>query len=183
MHKHFQFLFAGISKFHSETFKHIKAAEHIVTNTADLQELADAVYVLRELEELIDDARKQIARLKDVAENRACVIWVSGQDAKPIRTPYCTATPKMTFHHPEIKRKNDPEAYDALMASMGVPKEIAEKELLRTHWPTFSGYLGDLAAEGKPFPAGIDPAKTKPIYRLTIRKTEMPIGETLGGRS
>ena len=44
---------------------------------------------------------------------------------------------------------------------------------MRMHWPSMVEHLSALAEEGKPFPPGVDPDKTYPIYSTTIRRKEV----------
>jgi len=136
--------------------------------------LADEAFVLRQLEELADDTRKDCRAVKETIEKCACLLWVeenmntSGR-GDPIRGDLCVATPDVKEMASLPRPKTQPEQYGALMTWLGIPLSVVAQDLVRPHWPGFTDKISELAATGQPLPPGIDPDKTYPLYKLTTR--------------
>jgi len=138
----------------------------------DLKEMIDRIYVMRETARVLDDLRKEATGISQVLEKIACLLWVqqnqNNPKPEPIRTALCTGTPDVGMQAKVPKKKTDPEAYAKLMKFLGVPDELAEKEIVRTHWPSMVEYLTSLASQGRPLPDGIAPTDTYPVYSIKV---------------
>lgn len=143
-----------------------------IEGRCDMEELADLTYALREVFNYIDDMRKEISKTKQACERIACVLWSHKSDGDPIRTPYCTGTPKVKMMASLPNKRREPEKYAALMTHLGIDPSLwkGENDAVRVHWPGFVEHMTALAEKGLPLPAGIDVDKTYPVYSLTIKK-------------
>ena len=164
----------AIREMHHEQYEFILEARKALAGMQPAA-LADLAFMLRESNKLVDDMRKEQNNLQEQVEKVACVRWVQanlndGANAEPIRGEFVTATPDVKKMASLPRRSTNPEAYDALMTYLGIPKDVVEKDLMRCHWPAFTEHITELCAEGRPLPNGIDPSKTYDVYRLLLRK-------------
>lgn len=174
-----------------ETFKRaMRAHSEVVAAEAELrrlltaepavassrEELADAAYALREAEAIVDEGRKKLRGLRELAERMCCMVSAVSGDGECVRTPHCTAIPTVRTNVSVPTRKRDYEGWRALMRHLGVPDGLlggpaeSEHAAIDVHWPGLMDLLSREAAEGKPLPPGVDPNKTVAAYSLTIRK-------------
>lgn len=162
-------LYEKIQKFHLEVFAELDAA-HKNNSENDMQELADQALAAREMNKLLDSMAKKAKELQSVRERVCVLIWMKDSDGSNIKTPYCNAAPNIKTMASIPHHRRDPEKFTEMMEFLGVPKELHSDGVVRPHWPAFVDYISTLAEEGKPFPPGIDPNKTYPVYSLTLRK-------------
>jgi len=162
---------AGLFELHN---MFLNTMQDVVKNNGNPVELADMAFALREMSKLFKDMEKDTRILGELAEKMACLKWmVAGGDEDNIKTDYCTATPDMKHIAAIPKREKDPEAFAALMKHFNIPESAfpgEDEDIVRPHWPGVVSALSKAMQEGKPLPKGIDPTKTYPHYRLTIRK-------------
>ena len=155
-------------QWYEETYRELRNINPQNYNTQT--EAADAAYAMRELHKWCDDMRKEAQRLKDTCDRIACVLWIAnGGLHKSIKTSYCTATPEIRQRATIPKKDTDPDNFWALMDYLGIPREAAESDIVRFHWPGVVEYLTEQAAQGLPTPPGIQPDATHPVYSLRIR--------------
>lgn len=136
----------------------------------NLETLTDELYATREMEKVVKEMVSRLRKRRDFLEKAICLIWQKDSpDGEPIRTDYCTATPKPTVTPKLPTYKNDPDAYIRLMQYFGVSYDAAKAEVLRPHWPAFVEFFADILAEGKPIPEGIDPSVMYPVFNVTVK--------------
>jgi hypothetical protein len=158
------------SEVHCWNYNQLYELEQRIRKCADLEELADYGYALKKVADMLDDTRKTANKASELAQQIQCHLQTSLGAIGPVRTQHCTATPDVKFQTPIPKKETDPEAYYAICELAGVSKDAADKEMVRPHWPGVTEMLTELAKAGKPFPAGINPEKIKPVYKVTYRK-------------
>lgn len=170
-----------IRELHARLTVDLTALERSLKDETDEKEHADTAYALREIAEFADAIRKQSEFVKVLSERMACMLTIAiHQTAEPIRTEFCTASPKVRTVVTVPSRRKSPEQFASLMTFLGVPRHLwegGEHAVVETHWPGLIEYLGKLQAEGKPLPPGIDPNKTIAQYSLMIRGKKSPNGE------
>jgi len=135
-----------------------------IAESADLREIADDIYALKEVEKLLEDARKEIKGISEDLIRQGCHLYVLAGDGDPIRTEYCTASPDAK---PTVKlpKKDSPE-YQQLMDYFGVPKDAP----FSPDWNKMIERVEADLAEGKPCPKGCDPSKMYILPKMVIRK-------------
>ena len=137
-----------------------------------LEDCADIVCMLRDIEKLADDVRKESKLLYESAQRAACMLWAVQNEGGPIRASLCTASPQIKQMATTPNRERDPENYKKLMAFLGCPENRIEDGVLIPHWPKLMEFLSARISDGLPMPEGIDVTKTYDIYSLLIRKNK-----------
>ncbi len=167
-----QALFAILENAHSQVYLGVKALHEKVAACHDMVELTELAWTLKQSHKYADDMRKELERTQKTCERLACLLWTK-TDGGPIRSPSCTATPRVKMMASLPHRERDPEAYAALMSYLKIPPELwGDKDnydVVRVHWPGFVDYLTEKIENGEPTPPGIDVTKTYPVYGLTMR--------------
>jgi hypothetical protein len=162
-------------KVHADLYTELNVLREAVLKCADVNEIADAAYVLRETEKFFKDLEKEARLLREHIERMACIIWVQAGDPAPIRTEYCSAKPDVKMMVSLPKRKQDPAGYAELMTGLGIPRGLwdipsEQHAPIEPHWPGMIDYVSSLMEQGKPLPGGLDPTKTYSIYKLQITR-------------
>lgn len=154
--------------------------EKTLTNISAVENLADTALVCREIEDTVDAFMKKVHEVSNLAQASGCFM-IEHNNLHNIKTEYCTASPnpKIWFKLPG-KREYNPEWFDHVMESIGVPPETSRLELVRLHPPKFIDYCTQLLGEGLDPPAGIDPKQSTAVdLRLKILKrkklTDAPV--------
>lgn len=145
-----------------------------------IEDQADLAYVVREIEKLLDDVRKEIGKLERQSHMLTSVLYLKSPDSVEIatslnstlwiETEYCKAKPTIQKSPIIPKLKNEPAEYIKMMAYFGVGPDIAELDIVRVHWPNLKIHINDLLKVGKPTPPGINPEAMFTDYTLQIRK-------------
>ena len=140
----------------------------------DVEECVDIGYVLREVEGLIDELRKQCRKTQRSCHHRIGALWSSTPTADDrIRTAHCSAkiNVKQTLSPPTLKK--DREQYLALMVNyLGIdPQIVEEHEVVRPHFPGLCNLITAKMAAGQPLPEGIDPNRVSSSVEVSfVRK-------------
>jgi hypothetical protein len=176
-------LYKHIKSFYAEMLPKIDGVSRQINEAKTnrkLEDFVDIAYAMREIAAFADELRKQAARVQDISEKVACLIWVedsekdlgSGVDTV-IRTDYATGTPQIQFMGRIPDKKKNPEEFRKLMEFFEVPALLYEGEgssAVKFHWPGLIDTISNLLAEGKPVPPGIDGENLFPVYSMHIRK-------------
>lgn len=165
-------MFKRIKKAHAATYPLIKRLREETARCQNLERLADRCLATRQALNYLNDMRKELNLLDELAEKLACLIWVQLEVGETIKTEYTTAIPQVKMMAAVPKRRTDPEGYAKFMDFLGVPAALyaGEEEAMRVHWPGMVAYLSEQLAQGKPLPPGVDPASAYPVYSLTCRR-------------
>jgi hypothetical protein len=150
-----------------------------IKKCSSLEDLADAAYCCRLIEDTADDIRKRTAETGQLCQRIACALAVATEQVDSIRTDYVTATPDVKMIASIPRRSTHLEQFAALMAHFGVPAsawEGGEHAAVQPHWPGVMERINRDLAAGKPLPPGVDPDKTYPEYRLLMRKGKRTVG-------
>ena len=143
-----------------------------IEKTADVKELVDWAYALNQSNKFIDEIRKNLNGLEELAEKICCVVYIQTGNSEPVRTPHCTGSPGVTLKASLPKRRGQHDEWVKLMVHLGVPKhliDVEDQQALDFHWPGLMAYLTRLQMEGKPLPPGVDVNKTYPEYHVTLK--------------
>lgn len=185
MHKKAQDIYRIAREAHEEIYKLLVELTAVVPNNSN-EENVDIVYAMREAEKFVDDTRKDINKLKKLAEQVVCLKWASmphtSKTPKNIKTPYCTGTPepKVCAHIPTVEK--NPKEYGALMDYLAIDPMLRdigpvisdlgkeETEVVKVNWPGFQSLINRLVANGCPLPDGIDPNETYTLYEVRCLK-------------
>lgn len=131
-------------------------------------ELTDAAYVFNQAAALLHELQKNATATHEHLEKIVCARWVRESDGEPIRTEYCTATPKVG-QCAKFPKKGEPD-YVTFLTDLGVPADIVGKDVLRPHWPGVVEHITSLAVTGRPMPKGLETDKVYSVFSLTIKK-------------
>jgi hypothetical protein len=114
-------------------------------------ECATAGYTLKNVAEQLDILRKKVMHVSETLQTYA-VIAMARENIGIIRTEEFSATchNKVYYKCPST-RKSNPQWFDQVLIGLGIPKAVAEKELVRLHGPAFAEYC----AVADPLPLGI----------------------------
>lgn len=148
---------------HAAVYEQLIRLRRVLDSSGDAEELCDAVYALRETSALLDDARKETDKLKELFEKLCCLSWLA-TDGSPIRTDYCTGSPDVR-QAPITPRPDTPE-YAEMCKHFGIDPTSP----FRPHWPTMVERVTEDARQGRPLPPGVDPAKTLSVFKVSVRK-------------
>ena len=163
-----------VKELHAALYQKMKGILEEVSKCNDLVELTDYTYAFRDASKLLEDSAKDARKAQKRASDIACMLWVqqstNGAYLDNIPTEFCTGTPqvKMAGRVP----RPDTAEYNELLRFLGMPEDLVNSGIMRTHWPSFVDYVTRLSEEGKPLPPGVDPKTTYPIYELRLRKTK-----------
>lgn len=171
-------LYNRVKRMHAHVYSRLSALrEAVCSGTINTQaDRVDLAFLTRDILNHVLDIRKETESLLHLFEQVTCAVWVqetatdleAGSTA--IKGTLARATPdvKMAATMPSAKR--EPEAYRSLLTDIGLPASLIDADCVRMHWPGMIEYVSQLVAAGKPLPAGIDPSKTYPQYKLTLVK-------------
>lgn len=140
----------------------------------DVNELADAIYALDQVEKLADSLRKEAKKVRDHLDKIMCAVCVE-QELSVVKTEHCAATPSLKMVAPLPSKSKDPEHYAQLMEFFGIKRELWDTPVgvaspVQLHYPGMVDFVSDQLVSGKPIPPGIDPNKTYPVFRVSVRK-------------
>ena len=134
------------------------------------EELVDAGYLLREIESLLDDGRKECkARKAYIAKllgREASTRALAGRDDLKIKGQLANATVDIKLL-PKMPKAGTSE-FDELMNFFGVTGEAARTGLLSLHFVKLTEYLTKSAEDGINPPPGL--VGTFPEYSVIYRK-------------
>ena len=145
-------LLKRLRKIHGEYYSEVLTIrETIKRGQLMKEELADVALIAREMMALADDTRKECSYTREMAERSACMLWVTEHtanpgNAEPIRGKYAIGSPKVGQMATLPRPDSNPEAYAALLDSLGIPPGV--RHLVRPHWPDMVDYFTLLAGEG-----------------------------------
>lgn len=143
-----------------------------INRAGTAEECADLALVAKKSEELIDELRKALYRVKELAIKKACTIWaVTSTDGEPIRTEYTTATPDVAEAVAFPKRDEHPDKYAALMAYMGIDPGLwkdCQYPAVDFHYNGMIDLIAGCRQRGQQFPPGLDESKVYTTYKLRL---------------
>jgi hypothetical protein len=167
-------LYLEVEKAHEDLYNSLQALRKVTSQDREIRSLTDTAYALNESLKLLESAKKEINITKDMLTKVIGALWVQVNNQEPIRTWYCTGTPRVKMAATLPSRKSDPEKYGKLMDSLNIPRELwdrpeDEHQIVHIHWPGMVDYVSELSAQGLPLPDGVDMSKAYPNYALTLR--------------
>lgn len=161
-----------------------------VARNADLEELCDYLYAFREMHDIADNIRKEAHKRIEWLQKFICVLYVrNAQNAmeeieedfekaktagigEPIRTEWCTCTPKIEYSSTPPHPTRDPVRYKLLMEALDMPPVMFKHELFKANWKAMQEYLTQQLEQGNQLPEGLDHDKLMPVYKVTLRKQQ-----------
>jgi len=167
MHPLAKEVYKAVYTAHAEAYAKLKKMHDVVGSCSDVKEQADFAYALRETAKLADDLRKMADATRSIAEKICCAVAVKDGITDPVRTEYCTATPRIKMSATLPNKRTDPERYAQLLEFFGMTDEAREMDVARINWNGFVDYVTRACEEGRPLPPGVDMEKTYPVYSLS----------------
>jgi len=137
-------------------------ADYKITNNVDF------LYVMRETSKIANDLRKECDGIIKIFENVTCALWVTQNEAGPIRGALATGSPDLKVGVNLPNQNREPEKFEALMNFFKIPNDAVKNKVVKLYWPGLCEHISNLIEEGKPLPPGIDPTKTYPTYSVRI---------------
>lgn len=134
-------------------------------------ELCDFGYFSREVEDIFDELRKEVKARKELCGQIIAYRVITASVADPslslkVQGQYASGTPDVKMQAALPKKFTD--EYYQLTDYFGVPRDVAEKGVLRLDWKACTEFLTKLMNDGKEIPAGF--GKQYPVYVTTYRK-------------
>jgi hypothetical protein len=152
--------------FHAKMYRLLSNLEAATKKGIDLKTMADTAYYCREVDKLLQDLKVHANRVRKLAQDIGCLVWAQIGKEEPIRTEYCTASPKVKMMASLPHHKRQPEQYRELMAYMGLDPKLwdCEEPAVKLSFNGMIDVLTQAAEDGKPLPPGVEPDKTYPVY-------------------
>ena len=154
-------LFAKWQKVHHEFLQEMHRVK-------DLNELADMVYVIRKIADMLEEMSSKAKGAYDLNARLLCLLWAQHGDHEPVRTDHCTVTPKIKMSA-SLPKKGTEEYKNLLKNYFKIPENLIEIDAVRPHWPGVTDLITELATRGASLPEGIDPSKTYHTYSVLIK--------------
>jgi hypothetical protein len=143
----------------------------IKSKSLDVSKLTDIGFLCREMENLLDELRKECKARKELCGSIIAFI-LTQNSLTDIHAPMkskgdlATGSPDMKMQV-ALPKKKSPEYYQ-LTDHFKVPRDVAESGVLKLDWKTVVELCTKLSEEGKPLPAGF--GKKYPQYSTIFRK-------------
>lgn len=172
MHESAKEYYREVKKLYTYHVKNLLKMRGIIEKTSSQEELLDWILALNHSNKFIDEMRKNLNALEELAEKIACLLYIQSGSTEPIRTQYASGTPDVKLIASLPKRRTQLPEWQKLMSWLGVPAhlvEIEDQHAVDLHYPGLMAHLTRLVSEGKPLPPGIDPNKMYPEYHITLR--------------
>lgn len=169
---------AKAEEVHHEMYAALLKAQRVIKDPKTTQaDRVDAVFLVRQVERLADDTRKEFRKTRELGERITCLVWTAQSEAdaaqaRSVKGRYVTATPNMRMAANLPSHKHDPEGYAAFMQSIGVDVASAAVQCgaIQLHYPGVERLITECTANAKPLPAGLPADKLIPVYSLTLRE-------------
>jgi len=160
---------------HQRTYKRlVEFRKAVQTGSISNVDTVDLAYVLRELSKLHDDIRKETNRLLDMITNVTCLrVSQEGLEDESKATDKVRgrfATGSIDVKYGVNMPKRDTQEFMDLCVALGLPSSMVQHKAFMPHWPTLVSFVTAMMRDGTVNIPGIDPSKTYPIYKLTLRK-------------
>ena len=176
-------LFAKAKEAHSLVYFALRELQHAIEQCNNLKELCDYDFAVDQSHEFIEDAKRELWKLREEINAKICMLWLDIARNDPvnakrsIHTDYVTATPDIGQSPNIPSAKTEPEAYKALMDFIGIDVSKWGKtekgelnEVVKLHWPGLVRIVSENLSAGKPCPPGVDISKLKPVFKVALRK-------------
>jgi len=140
-----------------------------------LNDMADAVYALREIDNYIEKLRKEMNKYSETYQTAACLMLIS-RHRKAFKTEYCSAKKETRISTGVPSKSTKPKEYQALLEYLGVPQKVIDDGLLAVHWPNFSTWITERQKKGEPRPPGL--GEQSPHFELGVRTRKSILEES-----
>ena len=148
-----------------------KNNEQIKSKQLSSEELCDFGFICRELEKLFDELRKEVKARKELCGNIIAYRLTQASLTDPslkmqVKGQFATGTPDVKMQA-ALPKKQSVEYYQ-ITDFLGVPRDVAEKGVLKLDWKSVIEFCTKLINDGKPIPKGF--GKQYPLYVTVYRK-------------
>jgi len=175
MQKEIKNIYNKARKLHHET---ITALAELGEGDPKLSERAELVFGLKKTEDMLEDLRKEITKVRKGRELICCLGFYQAE-VDSIKTVYCSAKVHteqfVKFPH---KKHSDPERFERLMKSLDIPEEVINHEAVRFNWNGFKTLFTQRQVQGLPMLEGVDFDDVYTEFSLRFRKGK-PIEATV----
>lgn len=147
----------------------------VTGKTATIQQMCDAGYLSRECVELLNEARKEI----EAQQKRLGTVIAATMTNRLLQDPtldprvlgdIAGGTPDVKTH-PRIPAKGSPKYY-ALLEWLGVPVDVAKKDVLDFSFNRLTELLGAAVAEGRLPPPSVVDTYQEYVTTYRLRKKD-----------
>lgn len=160
-------IYASVKELHHEI---ISRLAELGESGPKLSERVEAAFALKKTEDLLDDLRKEVKKVRQPRELACCVLLYQ-EEMTSFTTPYCTAKVKavqfVKFPH---KKHSNPEKFTELMQAIGIPNKVIEHEAVRFNWMGFKDLWTERQVLGLPMLEGVKFDDMYTEYSLAFRK-------------
>ncbi len=162
---------AALYKLHEQATALLIEVEPLTKGRTELGELVDLGIVLREVERMHDELRKDAAAHKEVIGKVIAFrkITATMNDEDPdlrVRGDLGSGMPNVRFRT-KVPKRGTPE-YVAMCKSFGMGQEIIDSGVFQAHYVHMGEYASDLVEAGLNLPPGVE--LSAPIYTTTFRR-------------
>lgn len=117
-----------------------------------LEETADTLFMLREIEEFCKDIKSQATAVKDLGGRIACTLAVADGSLNIPKGQLATARISGSTAIQLPSRTKEPEAYTEICEALG----IADSPFTRPHFPAVKDWLSEKIANGENIPKPLE---------------------------
>lgn len=150
-----------LKRLHSLVYDHASPViDKVKTREYSVKELADLGFLFREMEDLLDDWRKDSKARKELIGKLLCLQLVQ-MNEDIVRGDLCRAQCDMKMR-PEWPKEGTPEYYD-LLNHFGIDPDSP----IRISWKGLETLCTRLFKEGKPMPPGMKNPKAEFVCKFT----------------
>lgn len=137
------------------------------TNTLLPPELVDYGFLFRELENLLDDWRKDCKAAKELVEHCIGKQSVSDMDmTTKIKGTLATGSLDIKMSH--VLPKRGTLEFDALLNYLKIPNDAVGRGVISLNWLRMNEYLSEQLALGNKPPPGV--ITSKPVYKVVFTR-------------
>lgn len=163
---------------HHKVYEHLTLIdERMKSGQTGIQDMVDLGFLCREQEDLLDEMRKNAKARREFTQRLLVTKWTgAAMTADPlpdtIRATLASANNfriKKMAQLPEYGGKD----YVLYMESLGIPKEVIQKGLVKPDWEQTAEHVTVLLEDGKKLPPGI--GQTWNIYTCTFIRTRRKV--------
>ena len=159
---------------HSKVFQVLVGIKRVFgRRETTLEELVDMCWLLRQASKLYDDLRKELNKQDEIISIVVANRWLMRPTHGPIRGELATGSPDVRDQPCIPRRSENPEAYDNMLRSLGVPEDVVATAAIRIDFEGIGNFLAALQESGKPVPDFLKKAGesyTKATLRLTTKR-------------
>lgn len=163
-------LYKIVEHCHKEVFLELESVFKSIIEEQSIEEFIDMVYAFKQANNLLDSMKRDFNKRIYNLEKIVCLMAVKNNLVGMIKTDYVSAKPmtKMSVSLPSPKSNR--EAYDKLMADMGIPEKCwkgQERPMIILDWIGTADYITSKLEKAENIPKEFELFKKTP--QVTVR--------------